>query len=1321
MIGIILIKLGLIAQSNPNPDTLLWEGAKPFITTYTPQQYKAHEQNWCFVQDERGIMYVGNTSGVLEFDGINWRLIKLPNGSPAKSLATQNSTIYVGAVRDLGRLQGDSTGRLQYESLLPQLDSTYREFADIWFTFAQGDAIYFISDDYIFRWQNDQFKVWTPKDFFGFAFQINDKIYVDNRGIGLMEIQGDSLVSIPDGDRFLEGGLTTLLPFGNGLLLAANFRYGVFLYDHHKFVPMAQRERNLLENQFIYSGKVLPNGDIALLTSGNGCFILDNSGRVKQWLSQQSGLSSDVLIGGYVDREGSLWMATENGIDQVELSFPVRRYAQSEGLTEVVNKSLYHHQRWYAATFNGLFYLSDFSKDSEKLQYEFISVPGINNQTWDLIEAGPQLLVGNFNGLYQVSKDLELSEMVQDNTNTLYRSTLNPQQVYAGTAQGDLFIIEFVTDHWQIKGSNYTVEGRVMEMKGDLDGSLWISTRYNGVYKLDWPPDNTDYTFDDNPLLTHFDTSDGLPDLSYNAVFKVHSKLYFSTNAGIYQFEPSLKKFIPVGHFTNELASDLEGMESKLTASKDGGIWIAKGSTIDSRVYKYHQNQLTEILAARRFSNHHVSDIREFGDLLLLSGATGLIVYNQSEKRIKSTAVTNLRGVNFGDSLLFGGHWSTRFNSNVVLPFERKTLRFSYALSAFQLPEMHYFQTFLEGFDPEWSQWTTETQRDFTNLPEGNYNFRVRGQDLFGAISEEASYAFTIMPPWYRSWWVYLLYVLAFVGIVGFAVQWRSARLRREKEILENIVQERTRQLEHQAEQLKEMDRVKTRLFANISHEFRTPLTLIKGPVEDFMHGKTKHLPRADAEMIKRNSDRLLRLVNQLLDMSKLETGKLELSPRIGDVHQFLRVWGAAFSSHAMHRTIDYQVNVPDEPLWLSFDKDKLEIIAFNLLSNAFKFTEDGGWIHLDSEYKEGQLYLQVKDNGRGIDPDQLPLIFDRFYQVEADSTYEHEGTGIGLALSKELVNLMNGEIRVDSQPGKGSTFTVVLPLVVAEQPATPVGAEAPSVNDHVVGKGPDQQDLTYDQAIQEAQQMVLVVEDNTDMRHFIRGQLQDSYQVLEAPEGNTGLAKAIDQVPDLIITDLMMPQMDGMALCERLKTDQRTSHIPVIMLTAKAGQEHKLEGLETGADDYLTKPFDSQELQIRIKNLIEQRQRLREHFRRSAYDPRQIKLPSLDQKFMQQVMELLEVEYANSDFSAQQMQDALAMSKTQLYRKLKALTNQSPGEFIRNFRLKKAAQMLSQNHENVTQVAYAVGFNNLSYFAKCFKEFHGQLPSEFVFEHKNN
>ena len=491
------------------------------------------------------------------------------------------------------------------------------------------------------------------------------------------------------------------------------------------------------------------------------------------------------------------------------------------------------------------------------MRYKFVPVVGVNNQTWDLVAAGPHLLAGNFNGLFEINQNLQAREIISDNTNTFCLSTQHPGRVYAGSSEGDLFILELSANNWQINGPPNKVEGRIMEMKENVHGSLWISTRYNGVYKLDWPPETTEYTFDQNPVVNHYDTLSGLPDVSYNAVFKAHEDIYFSTNSGIYQFDQQEHKFISVEHLNNHLETGDEGMENKIAPSGDGGIWISKGSTTDSRIYKFKSNQITELLEARRFSDHHVSDFLEYGNLLLLSGANGLVLYNQLIVNSNTKPITNIRSISFGDSLLFGGHLNPQFSNSTVLPFRKNMLRFSFALANYQQPKKHQFQSYLKGFDDNWTSWSNETQRDFTNLSEGEYTFRVKGRDLYGQISQEDSFVFTILPPWYRSWWAYCGYSTILIGFIGLIVQWRSRQLRREKAALEQLVSERTVQLENQADklkeqahQLKEMDRLKTRLFANISHEFRTPLTLIKGPVEEMVKGRKKNLEPSEVEII---------------------------------------------------------------------------------------------------------------------------------------------------------------------------------------------------------------------------------------------------------------------------------------------------------------------------------------------------------------------------------------------------------------------------------------------------------------------------------------
>ncbi|BFP43467.1 hypothetical protein FGF1_43120 [Flavobacteriaceae bacterium GF1] len=510
---------------------------------------------------------------------------------------------------------------------------------------------------------------------------------------------------------------------------------------------------------------------------------------------------------------------------------------------------------------------------------------------------------------------------------------------------------------------------------------------------------------------------------------------------------------------------------------------------------------------------------------------------------------------------------------------------------------------------------------------------------------------------------------------------------------------------------LEQLNQLKSNFFSNISHEFRTPLTLIEGPIAHLEQNPEENLAKEDIKMIRRNTNRVLGLVNQLLDLSRMDEGKLRLKSTEGDVFKCLRTAAVSFNSHAAQRKMDYRVKVPNETLWASFDRDKLEKIAYNLLSNAFKFSDDGEMVGFDVSYSGQELLIQVSDSGRGIADDKLPFVFDRFYQVDGSATKDREGSGIGLSLSKDLVELMDGTITVSSEEGKGTYFTVHIPMEKIKMPKSRTDSVSEPLEDYRNKK-------TFELSKTDVRQLpkILVIEDNEDMRHYIKKRLSHNYRIEEAKDGANGLKMAANDTPDLIITDVMMPKMDGMALCKKLKTNLDTSHIPIIMLTARAGVENKIEGLEMGADAYLTKPFSSEELLAQSKNLIAQRLRLQEHYLKDGHiiTPEKITVTSLDKKFLELVLDVLEKNHANPDFGVPQMQRELAMSKTQLNRKLKALTQESPRDILRNFRLKRAAQLLAQKSDTVSQIAYQVGFNNLSYFAKCFKEQYGVSPSSY-------
>lgn len=556
-----------------------------------------------------------------------------------------------------------------------------------------------------------------------------------------------------------------------------------------------------------------------------------------------------------------------------------------------------------------------------------------------------------------------------------------------------------------------------------------------------------------------------------------------------------------------------------------------------------------------------------------------------------------------------------------------------------------------------------------------------------------------------------LLGSIALIILLAGAFQYFRTRQRtkqREAEL--------TAQLEHaEAEKLRELNQVKSAFFANISHEFRTPLTLINSPLEQMIAGNFKGDVQKYYRIMLRNGRRLLELVNQLLDLSKLESGKLQLQVSEGDLRQLVNAMAGSFESLAVRQQIDLKLLMPETPLSGFFDRDKIEKILGNLLSNAFKFTGEGGRILVSLKATGPQAEIRVTDTGPGIPADHLPHLFERFYYTTQSEV--QSGSGLGLALTKELVDLHLGTIEVDSQEGRGTTFTVVIPIgknafspsEVSAYKQTPTVSASSAIPPY--REAPKPMTEVFSPA---GKQVILLVEDNADVRTFIHEQLEGPYRILEAGNGREGLEMAMVHTPDLVITDVMMPEMDGMEFCRRIKGEEKTSHIPVVMLTAKAEQTDKIEGLELGADDYLAKPFDARELQVRVANLLSQRLKLQERFRKTlSFASAPVEAESMDAVFLGRVRYAVEANLDDEGFGVVELGQAVGMSRSQLHRKLSALTGFSPNEIIRNMRLEKARKLLEQKAGTAAEIAYNCGFSSPAYFTKCFKEYFGILPSE--------
>tara|TARA_R110000868_G_scaffold320796_4_gene581762 strand:- start:10542 stop:13502 length:2961 start_codon:yes stop_codon:yes gene_type:complete len=523
-------------------------------------------------------------------------------------------------------------------------------------------------------------------------------------------------------------------------------------------------------------------------------------------------------------------------------------------------------------------------------------------------------------------------------------------------------------------------------------------------------------------------------------------------------------------------------------------------------------------------------------------------------------------------------------------------------------------------------------------------------------------------------------------------------------------------------EKEQEVDQMKSKFFANISHEFRTPLTLILGPIETMLFKTDDQKTKYNLEVMKKNANKLLKLINQLLDLSKLEAGKLKLKLAEEDIIPIVRGVAMAFHSLAELKKIDLQINSDSNHLKVFVDREKLEIMLVNLLSNAFKFTPQNGTVKVlvdtNAANSRASFYtITVSDTGVGIPEKDLAQIFNRFYQSTNDQENGYDGTGIGLALTKELVDLHQGAIKVASQVGFGTDFTIEMPVGKEHFKAAEVMSMVPLLNQEheTMINTLTEIDFPDDNgAVDRSKPLLLLVEDNIDLMNYLKDIFQWEYQILQAQDGQQGIEMALEHVPDMIISDVIMPKKDGYVVCKTLKQDEKTSHIPIILLTAKASLEDKMEGLETHADDYVTKPFAPKELLLKVDNLISSRENLREKYKREAVlKPSDIAVNSVDEAFLEKIIKVVEENMGDDQFGVEQLALAIGMSRSQLHRKLKALLGQAPTQFIRTFRLQRAHNLLKQNAATSSEIAFQVGFGSPSYFTKCFHEHYGYTPSE--------
>ncbi len=1344
-LGLIKIILFLFSLNLANQKDKEFKGY-PLLNNYSLSDFEINvsPQNWSVVQDARGILFFANTVGVIDYDGVSWDVNHIPNNLVRSLSVNESGAIFVGGLSEIGKLIIDSTQSFKYYSFINKIDPEQRNFSSVFQTFQNKNGIYFRSAAYLFRLFNDSLITLKPSIRFSRSFLIDSTIYVGEDGKGLYEVDKNSLKPVQGNEFFAENSAWIFLKMDTEKYFIATLDNRLFVYDGFNIFPFQTQVDHYIKKNRSYYGTRLADGNIALATLQGGITIINKEGQLVKYFNEATGLKDNNVKFIFQDIQENLWLALNNGITKIEYSSPFSVYDERMGLDGIILSTTKFQDNLYAGTTSGIYFLKpintkDFGFDLNGFQ----KVGLINSNVWTLLNVNDELLASSNDGIYLINSANRVRKISSSKVYAMYRHDKDADLIITGL-NGSVGALYNNGTKWFEYNLYSQVDSRITSIHGSKEGDIWIGTLSAGVFRISKSANilenisNQDKSSIDESFVAKYGTLHGLPSGGIN-VFRISGRPYFSTLKGIFKFVDRLQRFVPDLTFGTMFADGSRGV-FQLIEDEKGNVWIHSNS--ENFLAEYQKDGSYKIISKpfRRLEKSQVNAIYPDGDVVWFGRTNSEIIKYDTKK--KKNFVTDFnalirRVLINGDSLIYGGAPLPADFEPLSLTYNNRNLRFQYACPFYEGEERMEFQYKLEGFDEDWSESTLDTKKDYTNLSEGNYTFKIRAINVYGDTSRVGQYTFKVLPPYYRTIWAYFTYAVLFVSFGFVIVKWRINKLEKEKQNLEAIVDEKTKEVQEQADKLKELDKIKSRFFTNISHEFRTPLTLIVGPTEQMLKEEKSNTKKKNHSLILRNSEKLLNLINQLLDISKLESGKMQLRAKKINVVHFIREITFMFESLADRKKVKLGFKFEHEELELYCDTDKIEKVIVNLLSNAFKFTEENGEVTViiskveeSEDFLHGYAKIMVMDTGIGIPAENLKHIFDPFYQADASIKREYEGTGIGLSLVKEFVELHKGNVTVESSEGKGTRFIIKLPLGNAHlSPGEIINEDHPGeYNDDEIGQVYLDADLEdapsenespvefLEENLLKEKDTVLVVDDNKDVRTYIKDHLVKDFKIIEASDGEEGLAKAKEISPDLIVSDVMMPKMDGFEFCENIKTDVNTSHIPMILLTAKVGDENIMQGLETGADDYVTKPFNVDILLIRIKNLIELRKQIQQKYQKQLFlQPNEIKVSSVDETFLKELHELVEENISDPDFNIENMTDKFSMSYMSLFRKIKALTGEPPVKFLRSYRLKKAAQLLKAKSGNITEIAFSTGFNNSAYFTKCFKEQFNRLPSEFV------
>jgi signal transduction histidine kinase/ligand-binding sensor domain-containing protein/DNA-binding response OmpR family regulator len=1329
------------------------------ISKVTPEGGVTYNSILCIAEDELGFIWFGSNDGLFRFNTVDIKRYSHFQNDP-KSIPTN------------------------------RINHIYKDLTDnLWIATENGLCVYNrVEDNFNSLSTKDQFGNFIGKNIHSF-FQDKDSIYwfADERGVGTINMETNKAFYLNIENKgegvhlvSLDEKGTIWVFFDDGEIYFKTNGSNTFQY-FSKVMPYSIRSV-LIDDEHVW---------IAYISNGLLCLNKDGSQNT-YYSSKEKGLNalpSDQVRCMIKDENGQIWVGTYNGIVILE-DCKVTSIINENKYSELPNHSIWsmfidsQKNTWIGTYQGGLCFHSKYNNSF----FHYTQSAPMSSLSYNVVSSfvqtpdKKQLIIGtedgNLNYFNPQTNKFTKVDVTYGTTNVGSVKSLEYDKngtLWVGTYGYGVLYQEKAGKKFKSLPFPFETGIQALDMLATETG-IWVSNYPLGIYFYDFRH-KTFKEYKHNPLDINSISDDNVRQILEDK----NGDIWFATRNGLNLLKQGSNDFIHYFHQENNPRSLSSNIIYSMLEDKDGYLWLGtNGQGLDRFDPK---TGTAEHFTMRNGlpGNEIFSVLKDNNDLLWITTNQGLCMFNPKTKEVRPFVSANgIQNNRFNPNasiagsngeLYFGGtNGFIRFmpqemNTNLIPPtttitqlfvnnkeilpeekdgildeiisktkylklnYKQNSISFSFVSNNYIDSEKNIFKYRLLGFNNEWTETSFDRRATFTNVPPDNYIFEVKSANNDGIWNEVPTQLhIRIIPPLWKRWYAYLFY---FILLVLLIVYLRNQILHRQK-LKNEIAMGKIR-----SENEEHLHQMKLQFFTNISHEFRTPLTLIQGPVERMIN--SENLSESflhQMSLVKNNTDRLLRLVNQFLDFRKIESGMVKLKPVNSDIVPFCKNVYSCFQEHAKHRSFDFTFNADITSLKMDFDPDKLDKILFNILSNAFKYSSDGGRISMnlstslnedvnmyESTYAVGEpiegesLIISISDSGKGITKDNISQIFDRFYQI---SHGNQQGTGIGLSLSKNYILLHKGWLSVKTLEGKGSVFSICLPqfqegTLTRKQPGD---SDLLYPVDFTLEQNSSINKNNLKDNTQNQEALILIVEDNIELLNYLGDLLQNHFRVSKARNGKEASAQVHSLFPDLIISDVMMPEMDGIELCGIVKNDIRTSHIPVILLTALDTVADRISGLHSGADAYISKPFNDDLLVVQVNNLLDSRKSLRESFG-SEKEVWKDKFQGLemDKKLILKAIAVVEENLSNFDFSVENLASNLNFSRTHLHRKLKSITNQSATEFIRNIRLKHAVKLMQKGNHKVNEIGYAVGFNSHNYFTKSFKKQYGKSPSDFIKE----